>query len=449
MYKYEAQMGDELSLRVGDIIRSVSMSQGMWWYGKLGSRSGVFPKGHVQVVEKLDSHIKSRSSKYRVVYPYQPVRVDELELIPGQLVEMLGEEEPAWWRGKCGDRLGVFPSEFVCGPFNSTYYDEDSRDLNDWFEFVDQTPPSPAPRLFKHRVEVLSPPVVFKRRIPISASLFDPEDEPCVLFDIRLSINNLNTSDITSDLMESSRTSKKLGGILSKIKTSFDEKPRLKRFLSSGSLFSVGSNDCCSPIMTKRRNTVSEYEKMKSKSSSSNHCQAYEKYNDDASRSEKYKSASGIRPLPFTPELGHPRNSSLHFDSFDLSNSHQNLASSSCQEKASRDSKDLENIDVELAGSARSKRMLLRSDDSGVGGCDMNNLDESFIPEDIAIDVFDNTQNSKQINHTTLSAKKRVTKALHTQIRTSYSTTQFVKLSSRRNLVSTNPAVFWNCSKEN
>ena len=38
MYKYEAQMGDELSLRVGDIIRCVSMRKGMWWYGKLGSR---------------------------------------------------------------------------------------------------------------------------------------------------------------------------------------------------------------------------------------------------------------------------------------------------------------------------------------------------------------------------------------------------------------------------
>ena len=34
-------------------------------------------------------------------------------LSPWQTVDVLGEDEDGWWRGKVGDRVGLFPSNFV------------------------------------------------------------------------------------------------------------------------------------------------------------------------------------------------------------------------------------------------------------------------------------------------------------------------------------------------
>ena len=39
-----------------------------------------------------------------------------MELVAGQVVEMVGELEPGWWKGLIGGR--VFPSKFVSGPFS-------------------------------------------------------------------------------------------------------------------------------------------------------------------------------------------------------------------------------------------------------------------------------------------------------------------------------------------
>ena len=38
---------------------------------------------------------------------------DELSLPFGSTVEILGEEEEGWWRGKLDGKEGVFPSNFV------------------------------------------------------------------------------------------------------------------------------------------------------------------------------------------------------------------------------------------------------------------------------------------------------------------------------------------------
>ena len=115
MYNYTTELEDELTLIVGDIIRSVQKRKDGWWHGRIESREGVFPINYVETVEALDEKILSRTrgEKYIVMFPYDPVMVDELELIAGQLVEVLGEDEPGWWRGKVRERLGVFPSCLV------------------------------------------------------------------------------------------------------------------------------------------------------------------------------------------------------------------------------------------------------------------------------------------------------------------------------------------------
>ena len=49
----------------------------------------------------------------RVLFSYQPLHEDELELNVDQVIEFLGEVEDGWWKGRAAGRVGVFPSNFV------------------------------------------------------------------------------------------------------------------------------------------------------------------------------------------------------------------------------------------------------------------------------------------------------------------------------------------------
>ena len=52
VYEYAAQLPDELSLRVGDVIQRVEWLEGGWWRGQLAGRHGMFPDNFVKVRQK-------------------------------------------------------------------------------------------------------------------------------------------------------------------------------------------------------------------------------------------------------------------------------------------------------------------------------------------------------------------------------------------------------------
>ena len=54
-----------------------------------------------------------KTRRAKVTFSYAADNIDELSLEPGQIVEVLEEEEEGWWRGKVGGKEGVFPSNFV------------------------------------------------------------------------------------------------------------------------------------------------------------------------------------------------------------------------------------------------------------------------------------------------------------------------------------------------
>ena len=49
LYEYSAQLPDELSLRVGDVITKVERMEGGWWRGELAGNTGMFPDNFVKV----------------------------------------------------------------------------------------------------------------------------------------------------------------------------------------------------------------------------------------------------------------------------------------------------------------------------------------------------------------------------------------------------------------
>lgn len=48
-YEYEAEQEDELSIKVGDIIKNVSTAEGGWWEGEINGKTGMFPDNFVKV----------------------------------------------------------------------------------------------------------------------------------------------------------------------------------------------------------------------------------------------------------------------------------------------------------------------------------------------------------------------------------------------------------------
>ena len=51
--------------------------------------------------------------KAKVTFDYDSQDQDELTLKMDDIVDILSEEEPGWWKGQLGNKIGVFPSNFV------------------------------------------------------------------------------------------------------------------------------------------------------------------------------------------------------------------------------------------------------------------------------------------------------------------------------------------------
>ena len=52
IFSYDAKKEDELTLKVGDIVDILRVTEeDGWWSGQLGSKEGLFPSNYVEVIE--------------------------------------------------------------------------------------------------------------------------------------------------------------------------------------------------------------------------------------------------------------------------------------------------------------------------------------------------------------------------------------------------------------
>uniref|UniRef100_A0A671ND77 Osteoclast-stimulating factor 1 n=1 Tax=Sinocyclocheilus anshuiensis TaxID=1608454 RepID=A0A671ND77_9TELE len=170
-FEYEAAHEDELTLRLGDVIRNVRrMEEEGWMEGDLNGKRGLFPDNFVKEVKKdepkskdepkeakevkevkdetpiqrrasgnvaslvqristygipaggigLQPHSQPRASKKKpkkrqckVLFEYVPQNEDELELKIGDIIDITQEVEEGWWSGSMNGKSGLFPSNFV------------------------------------------------------------------------------------------------------------------------------------------------------------------------------------------------------------------------------------------------------------------------------------------------------------------------------------------------
>ncbi|XP_047666759.1 SH3 domain-containing protein 21 [Tachysurus fulvidraco] len=125
---FEGTMGDEITMHAGDVVKNVTpSSEEGWMEGELRGKRGIFPANFVKEVPvylKGDSKREPRSIRHpkimkeqcrkcEVTYNFTPQHQDELELVVGEIIEIIREIEDGWWMGKKGGKIGAFPSNFV------------------------------------------------------------------------------------------------------------------------------------------------------------------------------------------------------------------------------------------------------------------------------------------------------------------------------------------------
>ncbi|XP_044025355.1 CD2-associated protein isoform X2 [Siniperca chuatsi] len=163
-FEYDALHDDELTLRLGDIIKNVRyIEEDGWMEGDLNGKRGLFPDNFVKELKKESREIKEtknepkeetsqpprkekstgnvanlvqrmstigfptggfqpqppaaakkpRKRQCKALFEYQPLNEDELELKVGDIIDIIEEVEEGWWSGSLNGKSGLFPSNFV------------------------------------------------------------------------------------------------------------------------------------------------------------------------------------------------------------------------------------------------------------------------------------------------------------------------------------------------
>ncbi|XP_029589399.1 CD2-associated protein isoform X2 [Salmo trutta] len=183
-YEYEALHEDELTLRLGEVIRNVRrIEEEGWMEGDLNGKRGLFPDNFVKEMKKEPKEVNvtkeeakedaqpqrreksagnvanlvQRMSTYgipaggfqphsqprglkksksepkkrqcRALFEYVPQNEDELELKIGDIIDINEEVEEGWWSGTMNGKSGLFPSNFV--KEMETNADGQTNDLTD------------------------------------------------------------------------------------------------------------------------------------------------------------------------------------------------------------------------------------------------------------------------------------------------------------------------------
>ncbi|KAG5831846.1 hypothetical protein ANANG_G00284240 [Anguilla anguilla] len=64
--------------------------------------------------QKVPKRIEVHSiHTYVALYKFLPQEQNDLELQPGDRVQVTDDSNEEWWKGKCGDKVGFFPANFV------------------------------------------------------------------------------------------------------------------------------------------------------------------------------------------------------------------------------------------------------------------------------------------------------------------------------------------------
>ena len=84
-----------------------------WCWGRISGRMGVFPSNFVEMISEEVIKVGNKKERCQVLFFYQPVHNDELDLQVDQTIDFMCEVEDTWWMGRVSNRMGMFPFNLV------------------------------------------------------------------------------------------------------------------------------------------------------------------------------------------------------------------------------------------------------------------------------------------------------------------------------------------------
>ncbi|XP_046405792.1 dynamin-binding protein-like isoform X2 [Ischnura elegans] len=101
----------ELCLTKGDIVQIIKKEDMHWCYGCSAGKQGLI---HTNYLMELDDPVLEDGQELFVsLADFQAQQADDLFFKKGEIIIGLRAEDDNWWRGKIGDRVGVFPRNYV------------------------------------------------------------------------------------------------------------------------------------------------------------------------------------------------------------------------------------------------------------------------------------------------------------------------------------------------
>ena len=126
LYDYSSDNPDDLAFKAGDIliVHPDQPHEPGWLGGELNGKVGWFPEAYAEplsssgtsepapAASEAKPDTKPESGMYVAVFPYQSEEPGDLVFETGEQIEVT-KKESEWWTGKIGDRVGVFPYNYV------------------------------------------------------------------------------------------------------------------------------------------------------------------------------------------------------------------------------------------------------------------------------------------------------------------------------------------------
>ncbi len=113
LYDYNAQEGNEISFKQGDVISNVTKPDADWWEGTCNNKRGLFPGNFVQESTQNDSKPAATSTIIGIaIYDYTAQESNELSFVTGDKITITNKIDEGWFMGECKSKTGLFPSAY-------------------------------------------------------------------------------------------------------------------------------------------------------------------------------------------------------------------------------------------------------------------------------------------------------------------------------------------------
>ncbi|XP_056873160.1 intersectin-2-like isoform X3 [Takifugu flavidus] len=117
---WTAKTDNHLNFNKDDVIHVLEQQEN-WWLGQLKDDQGWFPKTYVTLLEEdmkgsppdaSESSDSLQLEEYVALYTYESPEPGDLTFREGDVI-LVSRREGEWWSGSEGDRMGLFPGNYV------------------------------------------------------------------------------------------------------------------------------------------------------------------------------------------------------------------------------------------------------------------------------------------------------------------------------------------------